>query len=127
MHVMRRGASGTVIAVGPTLDKVTAAVAGLDLTVLYASTVRPFDAHTLVSTLDMADIVLVEPYAVGTSAHAVSAALSHVPHRLKSVGVPRTELRRYGTPTEHESALGLDPVGLRRTIGDFLHEGTQMN
>lgn len=120
MHVLRLGVSGTVIAVGPMLDKVMAAVAGLDLTVLYASTVRPFDAHTLVSTLKMADIVLVEPYAVGTSAWAVSQALSHVPHRLQSIGVPRRELRRYCTPAEHESALGLNPVGLRRTISAFL-------
>lgn len=119
-HVVRRGGSGTVIAVGPMLDKVVAAVADLDVTVLYASTVRPLDTRPLVSTLGVADVVLVEPYAVGTSAWPVSQALSHLPHRLLSLGVPRRELRRYGTPAEHEAAHGLDPAGLRRSIGDFL-------
>ncbi|MGA9344133.1 MAG: transketolase C-terminal domain-containing protein [Nocardioidaceae bacterium] len=119
-HVVRRGGQGTVIAVGPMLDNVLAAVGDLDLTVLYAATVRPFDADTLARTLGTADVVLVEPYAVGTSAAAVSEALSHVPHRLKSIGVPRAELRRYGTPSQHETEHGLDPAGLRRTIGDFL-------
>lgn len=119
-HVVRCGRRATVVAMGPTLDNVLAAVTDLDVTVLYASTVRPFDAETVVATLRTADIVLVEPYAVGTSAAAVSSALTHLPHRLKSIGVPRTELRRYGTPAEHEAAMGLDPAGLRRTIADFL-------
>ncbi len=119
-HVVRRGGRGTVIAVGPMLDNVIAAVGDLDLTVLYTATVRPFDADTLARTLGTADVVIVEPYAVGTSAAAVSDALSHVPHRLKCIGVPRIELRRYGTPAEHEAEHGIDAAGLRRSIGDFL-------
>ncbi|MEP6667061.1 MAG: transketolase [Nocardioidaceae bacterium] len=120
LQLVRRGAQGTVIAVGPMLDKVLEAVGDLDLTVLYATTIRPFDPETLVATLGIADVVLVEPYAVGTSAWVVSQALSHVPHRLESIGVPRVELRRYGSPAEHEAELCLDPVGLRRSIADFL-------
>jgi transketolase len=121
LSVLRRGSRGTVIAVGTTLDAVMAATHELDVTVLYASTVRPFDSDTLVETMGLADVILVEPYAAGTSAHVVDDALRHVPHRLLSLGVPRSpELRRYGTPREHERAHGLDAAGLRRSIGDFL-------
>ena len=120
MHVLRRGGSGTVLAVGPMLDNVVAAVGDLDVTILYAATVRPLDVATLLATLGAPDVVLVEPYAVGTSARVVSDALTHVPHRLLSVGVPREELRRYGTPAEHEAAYGLDPAALRRRIAPFV-------
>jgi transketolase len=120
MTVLRRGGRGTVVVVGPLLDNVMAATADLDLTVLYASTVRPFDAETLVGTLGFADVVLVEPYAAGTSAHVVADTLRHVPHRLLSLGVPRIELRQYGSPGEHERAHALDADGLRRGIVDFL-------
>jgi transketolase len=121
MSVLRRGARGTVVAVGTTLDAVMDATSGLDVTVLYASTVRPFDAGTLVETLGFADVVIVEPYAAGTSAYVVDGALRHVPHRLLSLGVPRApELRRYGTPRQHERAHALDAAGLRRSITDFL-------
>src|SRR5215469_8201144 len=48
--VLRAGESGTVIAVGPLADAVLAATEGLDLAVLYAATVRPFDAATLRAT-----------------------------------------------------------------------------
>jgi transketolase len=120
MHVIARGTRGTVVAVGPTLDAVRAAAEGLDLTVLYASTVRPFDSATLASTLDAASVILVEPYIEGTSADQVNRALAHIPHRLLSLGVPRLELRKYGTSAEHEAAYGLDARGLRRRLVEFL-------
>jgi len=64
--------------------------------------------------------VLVEPYLAGTSAHAVSEALAGRAHRLLSVGVPRAELRRYGTPADHAALLGLDAAGIRRRVTDFI-------
>jgi transketolase len=118
--VVRRGSRATVLAVGPMLDNVLAATAGLDVTVLYTATIRPFDPSALVSTLGAADVVLVEPYAAGTSAWHVDQALSHVPHRTLALGVPRVELRRYGSPRHHEAAHGLDSAGLRRSITAFL-------
>ncbi|GAA3149470.1 hypothetical protein GCM10017687_78630 [Streptomyces echinatus] len=65
-------------------DTVLAATEGLDVTVLYATTVRPFDAAGLRRATDAAgtDVVLVEPYLAGTSTAAVSEALSDVPHRV---------------------------------------------
>lgn len=112
---LREGSAVTVVAVGPVLDRVLEATAGLDATVLYAATVRPFDVRALLAG-PVEQVVLVEPYLAGTSAAVVSAALSHVPHRLLCLGVGRQELRRYGTPEQHDAAHGLDVVGLRGRI-----------
>ena len=119
-HVVRRGAGATVIALGPVLDDVLAAVEGRDVTVLYASTVRPFDSRGLRAALGTPDVVLVEPWLAGTSAHVVSDALRDVPHRLLALGVARDELRRYGTPADHIAARGLDAAGIRRSLDGFL-------
>ena len=54
LHVVRRGSGATVVALGPVLDEVLAATAGRDVTVLYAHSVRPFDARTFRSVLDHA-------------------------------------------------------------------------
>nr|WP_203604837.1 transketolase [Streptomyces sp. SID8014] len=126
---VREGRAGAaVVAVGPMLDPVLAATEGLDLTVLYAATVRPFDAAGLRrAAVDpdrgTAEAVLVEPYLAGTSVRAAGEALAVVPHRLLGLGVGREELRRYGRPEEHDAAHGLDAASLRRDISAFLAPG----
>jgi transketolase len=118
--VLSLGAAGTVIAVGPLADEVVEATLGLDVTVLYAATIRPFDGATLRDTLRTPDVVLVEPYLAGTSAAEVGRALTGIRHRVLGLGVGRAELRRYGTPAEHERAHGLDAASLRASIIGFL-------
>ncbi|MBB1252939.1 transketolase family protein [Streptomyces alkaliterrae] len=121
---LRRGSAQApvVVAVGPLLDATVAALAGVDATVLYATTVRPFDHRALraaVAGRTAADVVLVEPYLRGTSSAAVAEALHDTPHRLLALGTAREELRRYGQPADHLRAHGLDAAGLRKSITAF--------
>ena len=121
LQVERSGRRAVVIAVGPMLSPVLDAVSDLDVTVAYATTVRPFDAVGLRSLeAGSGAVVLVEPYLAGTSAFAVASALASRPHRLLSLGVPRGELRQYGTPDDHAAAYGLDAAGIRRSVTAFL-------
>ena len=117
---VRRGGRGVVVAVGPMLDTVLEATRDADVTVLYATTVRPFDAAGLRAAVDRAeraDVLLVEPYLEGTSAHLAAEALADVPHRLRSLGVRRdAELRAYGTAQDHDSAHDLDVLGITAAV-----------
>ena len=119
----QRSGAATVIAVGPMLDRVRDAVAGRAVNLLYASTVRPFDAETLRTVATGTDVVLVEPYLAGTSTSVVAEALSDRPHRILALGVGRREIRRYGAAAEHDTAHGLDVAGLRSSIDGFLRRG----
>ncbi len=119
MSVVRTGRQAVVLAVGPALDPVLEATSTLDVTVLYANTVRPFDHAGLRAAVAAAapNIVLVEPYLAGTSAHEVATALADVPHRLRSLGVRRDiEVRAYGTAPEHDAVHGLDAAGIADTV-----------
>ncbi len=116
-----QGSRGVVLAVGPMLDAVLAATEGLDVTVLYAATVRPFDAAGLRAAVgERADVVLVEPYLAGTSNNEAHDALADLPHRVLGLGVPREEHRHYGSVAEHLAAYGLDASGLRERIAGYL-------
>ncbi|GGJ55257.1 transketolase family protein [Streptomyces brasiliensis] len=121
LRTVREGRSGVVVAVGPMLDAVLAATEDLDVTVLYATTVRPFDTAGLRRATESAgtDVVLVEPYLAGTSTAVVNDALADAPHRVLGLGVGRRELRRYGTVEQHVAAHGLDASSLRARIGAF--------
>jgi transketolase len=121
IQVVRRGDRATVVAVGPTLSSTLDAVRGLDVTVLYVTTVRPFDAETFLAAAGE-DVILVEPYLAGTSAPLLTRLLAHRPHRLLCLGIEELELRRYGSRADHRRAHGLDPDGLRARIGRFLQK-----
>ena len=123
LHVVRHGsraARAAVVAVGPMLDPTLAATQGLDVTVAYAATVRPFDAQGLRALPGSDTVVLVEPYLAGTSVGAVNDALADRPHRVLGLGVGRAELGHYGEAAEHDRAHGLDPAGIRRSIAAFV-------
>jgi len=116
----RLGGRALVLAVGPMLDPVLAATAGLDVTVAYTNTVRPLDLGGLRDLVAADTVVLVEPYLTGTSTRLINEALSDRPHRTLALGVSRAENRRYGTPEQHDVLHGLDAAGLRRSISEFL-------
>ena len=102
-------------------DRTLAATADLDVTVLYATTVRPFDAATLRATLDTPAVVLVEPYLRDTST-ADRGPRARRPSRTgcsASASGP-AELRIYGSRADHDARHGLDERGLRSRIAEFL-------
>jgi len=125
LDVVRTGSQATVVAIGPMLDRTIEAVRGLDLTVVYCTTLSPFDHAGLrrVSPLSANGahrIVLVEPYLEGTLTNAIVSALRPEPVRIEAIGVPRQVLSQYGSPDEHDAALGLTAAGIRRCVEALL-------
>jgi transketolase len=119
LDVVRRGSDATIVAVGPMLSRTLDAIGGLDVSVLYATTIHPFDADTFRATVaDGSTVIVVEPYYAGTTMIAMAQALSQRALRVVSIGVPRRFLHRYGEPSEHDAALGLDTAGIARGLAD---------
>jgi len=118
---IRAGGQATVLAIGPMLDRAAAATADLDVTLLYTATAAPLDPAALrESAAAAADVIVVEPFHQGTLAAQVTAGLADRPARFHFVGVPRRLVREYGTPEQHDAALGLDAAGIGRRIRDLL-------
>ena len=74
--VVRRGTGPTIVAVGPMLSPVLDATKDLDVSVLYAATIRPFDGDTLRAIAETPEVILVEPTLAGTSVRALTDALT---------------------------------------------------
>jgi transketolase len=111
--VEQRGRRATVIAVGPMLDRTLAAIDGADVTVLYATTLAPFDAETLRRELTGDRLILVEPFHAGTLTATMMEALDGRSASLHAIGVPRRVIRNYGSAEDIDREVGLDVPGLR--------------
>ena len=117
IEVVAHGGAATVLAFGPMLWPTLQACAGLDVTILYATSLRPFDAATLAGVVGGAPtVVAVEPWYEGTAAAAVTSAIADRPARYAWIGVPRTFVHAYGTREDLDRDAGLDPTGIRRRI-----------
>ncbi len=122
LSALKQGHSATIIAVGPMLTSVLSAVEDMDVTVLYCTTVAPFDSETLRQATQSSNIVVVEPYYTGVLVPDISVAMQHMPTRIEAIGVPHELLTHYGTSEQHDEALGLTARPIRARIQRFLGE-----
>jgi transketolase len=119
-EIVRRGRRATIVAIGPMLDRTLEAVRDMDVTVVSVTTVQPFDGSTLRAVAGDAPLVVaVEPFFEGTMAPLLAEALADRPARFRSVGIPRSILRAYGEPADHDRELGLDVAGIRRRLSSI--------
>lgn len=115
-HLVKKGSQATVIAIGPTLKNVLEATQGLDVTVLYYTTIAPFDSAALQENSKSSRIILIEPGYEGSLAREVSKAMGRTRFSLDSIGVPREFLTKYGKAEEHDQAIGMTATAIRTRI-----------
>jgi transketolase len=120
-EVIHTGKGPTVVTVGPFLDRVVEALEGTDATILYYTTITPFDAATLQQHVGDGRILCVEPFYEGTLAGSITQALRGKRIALSSMGVPRQFLTSYGHADYHDRACGLMPADIRARYDELLH------
>ena len=120
--VIQRGRLATVVAVGPTLICVLEATKELDVTILYYTTVAPFDGDSLRENCQRGKIVLVEPYYAGVLAADIHLALRYTSTVIKSIGVPRRFLTNYGHAEQHDEAIGLTAENIRAQVQEVVRD-----
>ena len=105
--VIQTGSKATVIAVSTTLDTVLEACEDKDVSILYYTTLLPFDRETLREHYNGGKILLCEPHYEGTLSYEVYKTFEDRPVQLSCVGVKREILRKYGTKAENDVYNGL--------------------
>ena len=115
-EIVKKGKLATIIAVGPMLELAMMASEGLDVTILYYTTVIPFDKKTLKENSESGKILLCEPYYAGALLPEILETLSSKPISIESVGVPSRMMTNYGTACEHDEAIGFTYKNIREKL-----------
>lgn len=115
-NIIKKGSKATVVAVSVMLETVLAACADLDVTILYYTTLAPFDHETLRENCATGKVLLCHQYYVGTLTHDVHEALAGRPILLSEVGLPLKVFREYGTYEDKMEAYGLTVSKVRQQV-----------
>jgi transketolase len=117
--VIQQGTQATVICFGNMLDSVYESCKNKDVTLLYYTTVFPFDAELLQQNFNK-KIIVCEPFYIGSVNHLITKELTDKQYTIFNIGIPRQFLTNYGTKKEHDTFLGLDFFGIDSKINKWL-------
>jgi len=115
-NVIKKGSRATVIAVSVMLDMVLEACADEDVTILYYTTLEPFDRRTLADNCPTGKILVCEPHFEGSLLTDIHESLANQPLLVKHVGMPRRIYREYGTYDEKMSYFGLTSLDIKKKL-----------
>lgn len=120
-NLIKKGKDATIVVVGPLLDDVLEATKNMDVTILYYTTVTPFDSNLLIDNTKSEKVILIEPYYEGALNYEISKCLQNKPISFLNIGVPHMFMTNYGQKTEHDRVNGLTPDLMVKKICDFIY------
>lgn len=115
-NIIKKGSQATVIAVGSLLDSVVEACKDEDVTVLYYTTLEPFDGKTLIHNLEKNKILLCEPSYEGGLAFDIINVCRGRAIQLDFVGLPREIIRKNGTKEEKDRYYNVTASEIKKKV-----------
>jgi transketolase len=115
-NILKRGSKATVIAVSTLLDLVMDACRDEDVTILYYTTLEPFDVETLLKVNASNRILLCEPHFEGTLLYDVWNVYRSEKIAIDTVGIPRNIIRNYGAKEQKDGFYGLTTDNIRHKL-----------
>ena len=104
-----------IIVIGEMLDSVLEATHDLDVTIVYCTTVKPFDVNSIQKFLNK-KIVIVEPYYSGPVLTNIVRACDGFSGDVINIGGPNEFINKYGSKKEIDTMIRLDSESIRNKI-----------
>lgn len=119
-NVVKKGTKATVLAVGPMLELAMQALADEDVTILYYTTVMPFDEKTLQEQLTNQRLLIMEPSYQGGILPQVSKALRGQLVKKDLVGYPLEFITNHGYVADNAAMYGLTVDAVREKYMELI-------
>jgi transketolase len=119
--VIKKGGQLVIIAVGPILQLILNAVNDIDVTVIYCTTIKPFDLTVLDNFADH-KVLIVEPYYSGAIANSIMRGMGSMGRNVECVGVQNEFIDKYGTRKEIDNFIGLTVENIKKRVVRMINE-----
>ena len=110
-----------IIAVGTVLQAVLEASFNLDVTIIYCTTIKPFDFSSIERFLSK-KILIVEPYYSGPVLTNILRKVGSVVGNFSMIGVPNNFINKYGSKDDIDKIIGLDSKTIKSRIIEKINE-----
>jgi len=110
-----------IIAVGTVLQSVLEASFDLDVTIIYCTTIKPFDFSSIKRFLSK-KILIVEPYYSGPILTNIHRESDNIMGNFSMIGVPNNFINKYGSKDEIDKMIGLDSKTIKSRIIEKINE-----
>lgn len=114
-NLIKKGKDATIICYGNMLESVIESTKDLNVTILYYTTIEPFDYELLINNFNK-NIIIIEQFYEGTTNYIVNKYLQGYMYRLYNFGIPREFILNYGEKEQHDEKFGIDVIGLKNNI-----------
>lgn len=119
-NVIKKGSKATIIAIGPMLELAMRALGDEDVTVLYYTTVAPFDAAALQSNFVNDRLLLMEPAYRGGIMPQVLKALHDKKIKADFVGYPHEFITNHGYVAENAPMYRMTAEAVRKKYKELV-------
>ncbi len=121
-NVIKKGNKAVVIAIGPMLDMVLKSLEDMDVTILYYTTIYPFDSETLIQNASSKKILICEPFYIGSITDLITDCLNNEQIMIKEIGIKKQFAEKYGYTKEHYKNMGITEENIRLTVEQMINE-----
>lgn len=119
-NVVKKGNKATVLAIGPMLELAMRALQGEDVTILYYTTVAPFDEETLRLNYVNERLLLMEPAYQGGIMPQISKALHGKRMKVDFVGYPHEFITNHGYVVENAEMYGMTVEAVKEKYKELI-------
>jgi transketolase len=113
--IIKTGKLATVICFGNMLDSVLESTKDLDVTVLYYTTIKPFDNKILYDNFNE-KIILIEQFYEGSMNYQINKSLIDKKYSIYNIGIRHEFLDKNGSKQDIDNYLGMDTQSIKEKI-----------
>ena len=113
--IIKEGGDILIIVVGPMLQRVVEACEGINATILYCTSIKPFDNFSVQENLKK-KILIIEPYYSGVVLSNLISSFDVLKADFSCLGVPNDFIHSYGNSEDIDKDIGLDVKSIREMI-----------
>lgn len=119
--ILREGKELVVIVVGALLQVAMDALDDLNVTIIYCTTIKPFDTSFL-ARYPNKKVIIIEPYYSGVILTNILRQTESLVGDYTSIGVPNNFINKYGSKEDIDCLIGLDKETIRQKVVKKINE-----